>query len=810
MTAANGFTNVGGEVATLVGAFPSTAISIRLLVDETTVLTVLTTFVSCTELSFVTPPVPVTNPTYVPFELVVLGESGETVATRPGNRPAKIFFFAGQSACNKGNGCQISCSAGGLCSEGGRTWPKDGYWSRSESEPPLACDMDAICVGALGTTPGYPVAFLASGARKTDQCRTGYTGRACSSCQPGFFSHFGMCHACDKSGAPEKIAAGVIILVLVLGLAWTLVRASPATCVASLSCLVLLQTLVSMSRIGIRYTNPTEVPDWMQAASRAASVLLLDVEGLLRPGCGVDSMSVLGMFWVDLGVVLGSVALVLGLTWIRKRWGWAARFARVTDPSLELVPQIHNMSYTFVALAWGCAGTVLLSVRTMQSLYCREDPLGGGYVLVVEPGTKCYDGLHLFTLPALGVVTLFLLGLPLLGLSKLSTSAWLGLSLEPRFVWVRPLRLVFILAMSAGAVFAETPPVKVFGASMVFVANGICVGALTPFSQAGVNILNVVVSLAGSLLSLAFLFLLGNERWVWIELAVCAAAVFLASAFWCYSSSRSASRDQTSPKTGSATSGVSDEYDGDDELEMGGLVSIPVGVGKGGHEYDDDDDYDGDDVDYEDGYVPMAQPEPQTGSSCLDDDVTDDRSDRCLDRCSNDEDDVMVSHDTTVSALSASSDHLSEALSNPTLPLPPSSPSSSSISSEIELDPVHEALVKCGARCSARGEEVESALRWMNLSGIKSLGQLKLWSAGELADIGVPPELAKQLDTDGYVTSPLTHGKLPRQWASMTPTQVRDIHQAEKQRRATVLLGARRFRLTQSLPRPPPSPSSLP
>lgn len=48
----------------------------------------------------------------------------------------------------------------------------------------------------------------------------------------------------------------------------------------------------------------------------------------------------------------------------------------------------------------------------------------------------------------------------MLGLGKLSTSMCLGLGLEPHFVWVRPLRLVFVLDVSgseAGVRKVDTP-----------------------------------------------------------------------------------------------------------------------------------------------------------------------------------------------------------------------------------------------------------------------------------------------------------------------------------------------------------------
>jgi hypothetical protein len=94
--------------------------------------------------------------------------------TPPGACPAGTFPDAiAYAVCGP-------CPLGGHCPGGNVVWPKPGYYAKSQTDLPVACNYANACPGVLFTTVNN-VKILS-----TNSCSEGYEGEFCSRCEVGY------------------------------------------------------------------------------------------------------------------------------------------------------------------------------------------------------------------------------------------------------------------------------------------------------------------------------------------------------------------------------------------------------------------------------------------------------------------------------------------------------------------------------------------------------------------------------------------------------------------------------------------------
>ncbi|KNC52631.1 uncharacterized protein AMSG_12171 [Thecamonas trahens ATCC 50062] len=217
-----------------------------------------------------------------------------------------------------------SCASftGAYCPGGPRFWPKRGYWSFNEAEPPSECYHRDACPGSLGEIAGYPPLVLASGARDTQVCADGYQGEFCSSCEADYFVESGVCTACGSSASVRAelavvaiVACGMFVIVI-----FGLLFLSAASLVNVVSGVIAVQQLVLVARMGLLQLSSSTSVSWLALVLRVASIINFEVE-VIKPGCTVGAISFpvfyggLVVFVVGIGALF--VAVVAVRSWLR-------------------------------------------------------------------------------------------------------------------------------------------------------------------------------------------------------------------------------------------------------------------------------------------------------------------------------------------------------------------------------------------------------------------------------------------------------------------------------------------------------------
>ena len=849
--------------------FPSSGPStVHLVLDGAAPIVVDTRFVSSNELQFVTPALPVTVSTYLSVELY----APDRVKTVPPPFPAMLFVFVPSGSSQ----FQV-CPDGSSCPGGGRMWPGEGFWSRSEVHAPIACDVEHACVGSLGTEDGYPVAFHASGARVTSLCREGYAGRACASCAPGYAPLAGTCLATCNSKRSDLIEFVILCFVfvsLVVGGSVGVAVAKRSVRVAQGASVVgAIQVLVLAARLCLRYASPF-APEWMVHVARVLSLVLLDADAL-KAECIVGSMSFLSRYWIMVGAVevLG-LALAVSV-WVR---GLRTPKGAVLDEASGDPVGIRGRGGVAV-LVLLCVSFIPVVSMTMQGLACESEPHasgdGNGLFLKVEPSTECFSGSHLLALPGLVLMGLvFLLGLPCTSLGRTRVRRGLRVGMRSGLGWVRVVQLWSVVLCLGVVVFAlgdGQSETKLFVIGCGLVVSLVCVGVFRPYAGTWLNVLHVAVfAVSSALIGWA----MDGQGWEWVVLlamfGVCALLLLFVFVFRC--SRVREDKDADASERGDMDTDASERGDMDTDVSERGDMKMTLQDSHhddSHHDLHGNSEYDSHHTSHHNSEFDSQGQESSILSRDVprdDDDVgwgdepCDDRNEWSLD----DNDDVPVrdlvsrrssqlssqrssqrssrrssqrssqlssqrssrlssqrSGGSQPGSLSSMMEDLMDVVpdaapetmsspvkqphlqstpppshSRPSHSRPQRPPPTPPLTPPPPPNPLEEVLLTLGVETRLSEKEVADSLRWMSLSGIKTLGDLKMWSPGELVQIGVASPLASLLDKSEYLTKSLMSSHKPRHWASMGMDKAQKVHEAEQQRRAAVLLGARRFRMS--------------
>ena len=352
-----------------------------------------------------------------------------------------------------------SCPTGGYCPGGGRVWPLPGYWSFSETSLPVACTLPQACPGALSS----PL-LNADGTRMTEVCADGYTGRYCVDCAAGYYSNLQRCLSCGLESAElmELVALLIIAFALFLSLSVAVAVASANRLSTAVSAVLVVQHLSVVGKLAGQQI-PSSLT-WLVQTFSIISMLNFDIQ-FVKPGCVVSVLSFLTVYWCTIGLVCGASLLFVCASAVRalvsrRRSAAAADAAAVRTElvrRLSVQAEAHGMSPTqarrrsemVVAAAtspqpaastmsngngdwrWRfkariihshlILGSILylrLTAMNFQAINCTTVVQSDGStqsVLQIDLTTKCYEGNHLYSAPAIWLLLLvYSIGFPLL------------------------------------------------------------------------------------------------------------------------------------------------------------------------------------------------------------------------------------------------------------------------------------------------------------------------------------------------------------------------------------------------------------
>lgn len=172
-----------------------------------------------------------------------------------------------------------------------------GYWAETEFHRVVLCAAVLACPGTED--------------RVTTKCAEGYQGVGCSVCGEGYYRDFQLCLSCgDGDSAGADAAVRMLVAWLAFFVSMSLIAYfSPSKLIIFTEVVVFVQQLVGITTYAIQ-----EFPEqvlWISQINSYVSILNWNMDAV-KPGCGVAALSLLGMFWLTLVImVLGMGLLVL-------------------------------------------------------------------------------------------------------------------------------------------------------------------------------------------------------------------------------------------------------------------------------------------------------------------------------------------------------------------------------------------------------------------------------------------------------------------------------------------------------------------
>ncbi|KNC52865.1 uncharacterized protein AMSG_12226 [Thecamonas trahens ATCC 50062] len=366
-----------------------------------------------------------------------------------------------------GQRCQ-DCSKfkGAFCPGGTRFWPRAGYWSADEAQPPTQCRLKAACPGAMGDNNVYPARVDEGGRRLTTQCSSGYADAFCSTCKVGYYQEYGVCRACGSSASVETemalmlVVAGGYFVVVLVGLFWL----SPRSLVGVVAVVLAVQQMVIVAKVALQQVAESTKSEVVPTIVRVLSILNFEIQ-VVKPGCAISAMSFVSLYFGTLLVVCAAGIGFLVVVWLRTRVCGSgsqlqlARQAPVSQSVLDLVeaerrgagrhgPRAERNSISIVSerltaidtastrsdstvssgslvsalyvrsrlkhslVILGALAYLQIALRSVQALHCVR--AGDGELrLKVELRVVCYSGAHMqAAVVAWGVMAGYCVGFP--------------------------------------------------------------------------------------------------------------------------------------------------------------------------------------------------------------------------------------------------------------------------------------------------------------------------------------------------------------------------------------------------------------
>jgi hypothetical protein len=184
----------------------------------------------------------------------------------------------------------IDCPEGATCPGGRRMFPKPGYWTSDVTSGIIVrCDPPERCAGGRDAA-----------------CATGYEGRECASCSPGWFSQeSGLCISCSSATARREAIALILATVIFCTVFILSVVFMPDRLLNHV--VTILATLQISASVG--RTASSRVPGFLRSFYSALEVFSLD-GSFVRPECSGFS-GFAGKFYSTLALICAVVVPIL-------------------------------------------------------------------------------------------------------------------------------------------------------------------------------------------------------------------------------------------------------------------------------------------------------------------------------------------------------------------------------------------------------------------------------------------------------------------------------------------------------------------
>jgi hypothetical protein len=255
----------------------------------------------------------------------------------------------------------VECPRGASC-DGGTKEPRPvfGFWS-SASDPftIFRCVPERACSGGV------------------DECGTGFQGRICTTCTPGYFRSSNDCIRCPSGSKGIAVAVALLVVaVAVLFLVLRGVRRSKAAGGTLSIATKFFQVLMVVGRLNVSW--PKRVRDTIDGVTSPLT-FKLDSVGLECSDVKIDYE----VKWAltMLLPVFFALAFVLAYALLR---AWTALRRRPFPASLK--DQAINAYLSVLSL-----GFLTLASTALEPFACLEKE-DGSWMMVANPGRVCHDG----------------------------------------------------------------------------------------------------------------------------------------------------------------------------------------------------------------------------------------------------------------------------------------------------------------------------------------------------------------------------------------------------------------------------------
>eukprot|EP00698_Gefionella_okellyi_P007559 TRINITY_DN1855_c0_g1_i3.p1 TRINITY_DN1855_c0_g1~~TRINITY_DN1855_c0_g1_i3.p1 ORF type:complete len:3930 (+),score=866.22 TRINITY_DN1855_c0_g1_i3:1305-13094(+) len=334
-------------------------------------------------LSLMTPPLNLASNTYV--DMALYSPDGGYLVVYDALFMTDDCPYEGQ--WGYGLNCS-SCPAGAFCPGGYRMWPIAGFWAYSEFDMKVYdCTPPGACAGG-----------------RFSDCNTGYEGEKCAECMDDYYRLLADCAQCSSQST--------VAILLALQFSFMVVGVLCALFVPDEKLSDVTFVICSLRALWITTGNLENVPSWLAYTLLLLSLLSSDLS-FSQPGCaGVSGFT--GLFGINVGVVIGTTVLLLGLLFLHFKLRirieqWRRKRRNATDDGLDISPEVREQEFQVHAARalFGYIGmvTAILFVKAFSALDCEWS--AGVLVLTDEPSTACFSGAHTIVFAVSVIVVLF-------------------------------------------------------------------------------------------------------------------------------------------------------------------------------------------------------------------------------------------------------------------------------------------------------------------------------------------------------------------------------------------------------------------